>query len=211
MFPLSQRLFSLAVLAMYISPSAAFVPAWFTPHAKQTNLFGSVVDLTNDNYADMMAGDKPQSLLLVDCCAQWCGPCKLLEPILATVAADHAADLLVCRYDVDASDNSSSSSSSSARNFKVELALQGCLVRALPALVLLDAATGQVLEHWEGLKSQQQIEEGLRPHYHRHNKIMTTTTKSTLSKDKEETTSNKGLIRMAKQEQDDYMLANAFM
>ena len=210
-------LFLLAVLAMVVSPSAAFTPTTTTrtplrPQTK-TSLFGNlVVDLTNDNYGDYFkttpASDKqPQtSLIVVDCFAQWCGPCKLLAPIMDQVAEDHHDNannaLLVCRYDVE----DSSSGENGKNNFKVDLALQGCLVRALPALVLMDATTGQVLEHWEGLKTRQEINQGLRPH------LRQTTVKTSASSDESQASTQKGLIGMAaRQKQDDYMLANAYV
>eukprot|EP00977_Amphora_coffeiformis_P002419 scaffold451_cov184-Amphora_coffeaeformis.AAC.5 len=206
----SQSLFTLlAVLAMAVSPLAAFAPPFTTTTslcATTTSLFGIgsslVVDLTNENYAEYFptttTGSKQKfPLILVDCYATWCGPCKLLAPIMDQIAADHDDDntLLVCRYDV-----ADTSSSTTSNNLKVDLALQGCLVRALPALVLIDATTGQVLEHWEGLKSRQFINEGLRPH------LPTIQTKDNEALSPQQ----KGVIRM-RQEQDDYMLANAFL
>lgn len=40
------------------------------------------------------------SLVLVDCYADWCGPCKQLEPIVERIAAE--TDIVVAAVDVDA-------------------------------------------------------------------------------------------------------------
>jgi len=228
-----------------------------------------VIDLTNDNYLDYISattignGDKKsndidmrrqrrrrrrrRSLVLVDCYAQWCGPCKLLAPIMDQIAEDHhhhhrdgqktnhhnhpikGDNLLVCRYDVDdatttttgttGTTTTTTTTTNQRRNFKVDLALRGCFVRALPALILLDGRTGQVLEHWEGLRTREEIHEMISPHLrddddddHRDdddddddsNKNGNDTTMISSSE-------KKGFIHMSGQEQDDYMLTNIFV
>jgi thioredoxin 1 len=39
--------------------------------------------------------------VLVDFWAEWCGPCKMVAPILSKIAADYAGRLLVVKVDVD--------------------------------------------------------------------------------------------------------------
>jgi thioredoxin 1 len=38
-------------------------------------------------------------VVLVDCYADWCGPCKMMEPVVADIAAD--TDATVAKVDVD--------------------------------------------------------------------------------------------------------------
>ena len=38
-------------------------------------------------------------IVLVDCYADWCGPCKMMEPVVADIAAD--TDATVAKVDVD--------------------------------------------------------------------------------------------------------------
>ena len=39
--------------------------------------------------------------VLVDYCADWCGPCKMISPILDEVAKEYAGKLKVCKLNID--------------------------------------------------------------------------------------------------------------
>jgi len=47
--------------------------------------------------------------VLVDFYADWCGPCKVMAPVLDELAADHVGELLVAKLDTDASPQVSAS------------------------------------------------------------------------------------------------------
>ena len=56
---------------------------------------------TNDTgwEADVLQSDKP---VLVDYWAEWCGPCKMIAPILDEIANEYGDRLKICKLDIDA-------------------------------------------------------------------------------------------------------------
>ena len=55
-----------------------------------------VSDATFDN--DVLKADGP---VLVDFWADWCGPCKMIAPILDDVSRDYAGRLIVAKLNID--------------------------------------------------------------------------------------------------------------
>lgn len=55
--------------------------------------------ITDDSFAtDVLASDKP---VIVDFWAPWCGPCKMVAPILEDIATEHSASVVVAKMNVD--------------------------------------------------------------------------------------------------------------
>ena len=60
---------------------------------------GNTVTVTDTSFAaDVLGSEKP---VLVDFWAEWCGPCKMVAPVLEEIAGQHGDKLTVAKLNID--------------------------------------------------------------------------------------------------------------
>ncbi len=58
----------------------------------------TVQEITDQNFATLASGDKP---VFVDFWAPWCGPCRIIGPIVEEVAPSYEGRMIVTKMNVD--------------------------------------------------------------------------------------------------------------
>ena len=95
---------------------------------------GATIEVSDASFSsEVLSSNKP---VLVDFWATWCGPCKMVAPVLEEIASERSEQLTVAKLDVDANPET-------AQNFQVV---------SIPTLILFK--DGQPVKRIVGAKGK---------------------------------------------------------
>ena len=96
------------------------------------------VMVSKNNFENEVLNEK--GIVLVDFFANWCGPCKMLSPVLSQVAEEYKDEVKVCKINIDE---------------EIELAQQ-YQIASIPAFLVFKA--GKVVNQSVGFVPKKAIE-----------------------------------------------------
>jgi len=100
---------------------------------------GNLVELTDDTWGSTVNS----GVVLVDFWAPWCGPCKMLAPVVEEIAEEYAGKATICKMNTD-----------DHRDAAIQHAIS-----AIPTLILFN--DGQVAKKWVGLTTKDDITDAI--------------------------------------------------
>ncbi len=102
---------------------------------------GNVIELTDATFDEIVHNS--EGPVLVDFWAPWCGPCKMIGPVVEELANEYAGKAKICKLNTD-----------DARDSAVEFGIS-----AIPTIILFKE--GQVQKKWVGLTSKKDLAEAI--------------------------------------------------
>jgi len=103
---------------------------------------GDILEVTDDSFdAEIMNGELPA---MVDFWAEWCGPCKMVGPVVEELASAYKGKIKIAKMDVD-------------KNRKIPAKFG---IRNIPTLILFKG--GEVVNTIVGAQPKKSLDEELK-------------------------------------------------
>lgn len=102
----------------------------------------SVLKITSENYEEEVL--KSEQVVLIDFYADWCGPCRMMAPIIDGIAEEMGDEIKVRKINVD--DNQ-------------DLAMEYD-VMSIPTIVIVKH--GKAVKNFVGVRDENEIKEGIK-------------------------------------------------
>jgi thioredoxin 1 len=107
----------------------------------EENLMENVVEITDNNFNDQVLSS--QEPVLVDFWAPWCGPCRMIAPLVEELAGENRGSIKVGKVNID--DNPSA-----AQNYGVS---------SIPTLMIFKG--GEVVERFVGVQPKNRLQQAI--------------------------------------------------
>jgi len=98
----------------------------------------NLIEVTDKNFEEMIESN---SSMVIDCWAEWCGPCKMIKPLVEELAVDYKGSVTFATLDVDSNPNTSNDLG----------------IMAIPTLLYYSG--GQLVDQTVGVVPKETIEE----------------------------------------------------